>query len=401
VSGTFSLRSLGPGVYVPSALFAVGRGAIAPAVVLSARELGASLGVAGLIVSLIGIGHILADLPAGAIAARVGDRRAMLWSALLTAIALCGCLLATSVWQLGLAIGSVGVATTVWHVARHTYLTEVVPYHLRARAMSSAGGTERVGMFVGPFLGAATMPALGPSGAYWVFLVVTAVASAALLLAPDVQPERAAASGTPRPGSARSGSLLRGMVQVVRDHRRLLCTLGLGVMVLGAVRASRQVVIPLWGEQLELAPATISVVFGIAGGVDMLLFYPAGKVMDVAGRRAVAVPCLALLGGSHLLLPFTHSLMAFAVVAMVMGIGNGIGSGIIMTIGADVSPAERRAEFLGAWRLVSDIGTGAGPSVISAVTVLAALGPALMVMGGIGCLGALAMGRWIPRYGIP
>jgi MFS family permease len=398
VSGEFSLRSLGPGVYVPSALFAVGRGAIAPAVVLSARELGASVGVAGLIVSLIGIGHILGDLPAGAVAARVGDRRAMLWSALLTALALVGCLLATSVWQLALAIGSVGVATTVWHVARHTYLTEIVPYHLRARAMSTAGGTERIGMFIGPFLGAATMPALGPGGAYWVFLVVTAVASVALLLAPDVEPPERQAAAAAR--SLPTGGLLRGMLQVVRDYRRVLLTLGLGVMVLGAVRASRQVVIPLWGEQIELTPATISIVFGIAGGVDMLLFYPAGKVMDLVGRRAVAVPCLALLGVTHILLPFTHSLVPFTLVAMVMGLGNGLGSGIIMTIGADLSPAERRAEFLGAWRMMSDIGIGAGPSVISAVTVLAALGPALMVMGGIGCLGAFAMNRWIPRFGI-
>lgn len=386
------LRALGPGVFLPSTLFAIGEGAIAPAIALSARDLGAAVGAAGLVVALKGIGQIVADLPAGTLAARVGERRAMLWSSLLAAVGLATCLLATSVWVLALGIGAVGLSTAVWHLARHAYLAEVVPFHLRARAMSTIGGTQRIGFFIGPFLGAAAMQQFGTDGAYWVFLAAAAAATVALLLAPDVPTGRAAAS---------MASIVRGTAQVFRAHLPLLRTLGLGVLLVGAVRASRQVALPLWGEQIGLDAATTSVVFGFAGALDMLMFYPAGKLMDVVGRAAVAVPSMVVLGLAHLLLPLTGDIATLTAVALLMGVGNGLGSGLIMTIGADVAPPERRPEFLGAWRLCADLGIGAGPLVVSAVTVAAALGPALVVMGGLGCLGAMALARWIPRQALP
>jgi hypothetical protein len=83
---------------------------------------------------------------------------------------------------------------------------------------------------------------------------------------------------------------------------------------------------------------------------------------------------------------------------MVMGVGNGIGSGIIMTLGADLSPSAGRTTFLGAWRLCSDVGSGTGPLLIGAVTSLASLAPAVLLMGGLGLLGAWLLGRWIPRH---
>ena len=89
------------------------------------------------------------------------------------------------------------------------------------------------------------------------------------------------------------------------ENGPVLRTLGLGVFVVGAVRASRQVVIPLWGDHIGLDATTTSLVFGIAGAVDMLLFYPAGKVMDLYGRVWVAVPSLLVMGVAHLLLPLS------------------------------------------------------------------------------------------------
>ncbi|MEO7745700.1 MAG: MFS transporter, partial [Actinomycetota bacterium] len=55
-------------IYLPSVLYGIGQGAIVPVVALSARALGASLGVAGLVVALTGVGQIVGDLPAGQLA---------------------------------------------------------------------------------------------------------------------------------------------------------------------------------------------------------------------------------------------------------------------------------------------------------------------------------------------
>ncbi len=132
--------------------------------------------------------------------------------------------------------------------------------------------------------------------------------------------------------------------------------------------------------------------------------------MDTKGRKWVAVPCLITMAISLAILPLTDIFTTFLLVGMLIGLGNGFGSGINMTLGADFSPDVGRGEFLGVWRLISDVGQGGGPIVISAVTGLVTLGAASVVTGGIGLFGAALMVLLVPeplkrrrppgRYGI-
>ena len=125
--------------------------------------------------------------------------------------------------------------------------------------------------------------------------------------------------------------------------------------------------------------------------VDATIFYPISLIMDTRGRKWVAVPCLLTMAVGLAILPLTDSFTAFLLVGMLLGLGNGFGSGINMTLGGDFSPDAGRGEFLGVWRLISDIGQGGGPIVISAVTGLVTLGAASVVTGGIGVFGAALM----------
>jgi MFS family permease len=387
-----SLWSIAPSVYLPNLLYGIGQGAIAPVIALSATGLGASVAAASLVVAAVGLGQVAGDLPAGALVARIGERRAMLLASALVCAALVACLTVPTVWGLALAIGATGLAAAVWGLARQAYLSEAVPLRMRARALSTLGGVVRIGYFLGPFLGAGAMHYLGTDGAYWVHLVAAVLAAAVLLRLPD--PESVGPHAVRRADRAPSGG---STWQVVREHLPVLRTLGVGALLVSAVRASRQVVIPLWAQHLGLDPATTSVIFGLSGAIDMLLFYPAGSVMDRFGRAWVAVPSMAVLGLAHLLLPLTHGIEALTAVALLMGLGNGMGAGVIMTLGADAAPPDARARFLGAFRLCADTGAGAGPFLLSTVTALAGLAPAILVMAGAGFAAAAAMARWIPR----
>jgi MFS family permease len=393
MSEQVTLRSFGLGVYLPSLLYGIGQGAMAPIIALSALDLGASVGVASLVVALAGIGQLLGDLPAGALAGRIGERKAMLAAAVLLVGALVVCIVATSVWMLGAAIACTGFAGAVWGLARQAYLTEVVPFHLRARALSTLGGVHRIGMFIGPFLGAGTVHFAHTDGPYGLHILAVAVAAVALLTLPDP---------AGREGSRPARTHL-GTVGMARAHLPVLRTLGVGTVLVGAVRASRQAVIPLWAEHIGLDAATTSLTFGAAGAVDMLLFYPAGKVMDRFGRVWVAVPAMLLMGIGLVAVPFTSELVAFALVAALMGLGNGMSSGLVMVLGADASPASGRAAFLGVWRLCADLGNGGGPLLLGGVAAVAGLASGIWVVGAAGLLGAAAMWRWVPRgvHGVP
>ncbi len=385
-----TLRQIAPAAFLPPALFAVGQGAIAPVVVISATELGASPAMAALVIATAGLGQLMADIPAGTVVHRYGERPTMIGAAALTVMALLGCIFAPNLALFAVCIFVTGSGTAVWLLARQAYVAEVVPYRLRATAMSTLGGVFRIGLFVGPFLGAAVVLVTGLWGAYAVHIVAAMAAAGVLLVVDDL---------SPGPNSGRTGpSTDRVPVRtVVSEQRSVFATLGVGALVISSIRAARQVVLPLWGSYLGLSATTISVIFGLSGAVDMLLFYPAGKVMDRYGRAFVAVPSMAVLAVSLLLVPLTRSTGALIAVGLLIGVGNGMSSGLVMTLGADLAPPDRRPVFLGVWRVFYDAGNGVGPFLIAGVAAAWTLGAGIASMGVVGLLGTGWLGYWIPR----
>ncbi|HVT70024.1 MAG TPA: MFS transporter [Trebonia sp.] len=392
MSEEFRLRSVAVAAYAPATLFGLAEGSMLPVITLSALDRGASTSIAALIGALIGIGSIVTNIPSGILATRIGERKSMLVAAVTTAAGLVCCVVydGRGLWPLlvyGLGILLIGSASSVYNLARQSYLTEMVPPQMRARALSALGGTMRIGLFVGPFLGAGAMRLCGLAGAYYVALGAIVVAGVIVYRVPDLetsdQHKAAAAQVTSR--------------GVLRKYWRVFVTLGTGILLLSAIRQTRQVVIPLWATHIGLSPTANSVIYGIAGAIDALTFYPAGKVMDLYGRRWVAVPSAIFLGISFVLMPLTRGAVTLALTAMLMGFGNGIGSGIVMTYAADVSPAVGRPTFLGLWRELADAGSGIGPVILSAVTAVAGLRPGIVVSGGVGFAAAVALWVWSPK----
>jgi MFS family permease len=382
-SRPFSLRHIAVPAYGPSLLFGIGEGAILPVIPLSARELGASVPEAAFIVTLIGIGSLVSNIPASMITMHRGERWAIVAAAAWCALAMALCAATGRLGVFALGAFMVGMSQAVFNLARQSYLTEAVPVAYRARALSTLGGVMRIGMFIGPFVAAAAIHFFGVAAAYGVGVAALVLAGAVAARMPDL------------PGEAAAPSLL----STLGDHGRVFLTLGIGVMLVSAVRASRQAIIPLWADHLLLAPSVASLIYGLAGGIDMLVFYPAGQVMDRKGRGWVAVPSMLIMGLALLLMPLTQGAQALMLAAGLLGFGNGIGSGLIMTLGADHAPRAGRAHFLGLWRLMSDIGATCGPALLSFLVATTSLAAGIAVTGGVALAAAGQLAWWIPRAG--
>lgn len=402
----FPLRTVVLGAFLPAFLFSTGVGALLPVVAPTAIELGAGIAGAGAISALLSVGTILTDLPAGMLAARIGDRVAMMLAGVLGATGFGLAAVAPNVVVLGLAVVIVGGAAAVFALARHSYLTEVTPPLQRARVLSTLGGVGRIGSFAGPFLGALVISGGGLRAAYVVGVVAALAGALTVLLVKDdggavpaeVEPAAGAGAADVVPLGPTEAPARATLSSILREHAPLFRTLGLACLLIGAVRGARTTVIPLWGTHLGLDAEVTSLIFGVAGGVDMLLFYPAGKVMDRWGRNWIGIPSMLVLGTAMLALPFTTGAVSLTVVAMVLGLGNGMGSGILMTLGSDASPAHGRAQFLGLWRVLQDTGTMLGPLVIAAGAALGSLAAGIWAAGALSPTAALALWRWVPRW---
>lgn len=384
-----TLRTLVPSAFLPCMVFELANGAIAPVVALTALDLGASVGTAGFMLALLGIGQVLGDVPAASVADRIGERRAMILAATVAAGALLCCALARSLIGLGAALLVGGVCTAVFYLARQAYLTEIVPPALRARAMSTLAGSHRIGLFIGPFAGAAAIHLGGLHAAYYVAIGAVLTSAGILVVVPDLTRDARSVAASQVEISARA---------MLRSHRRLLTTLGIGILAVGMARSARQTVLPLWAHHIGLDPTQISLVFGVASAADMALFYPAGKVMDRYGRLAVALPAMLVLGAAMTALPLTAGAISLALVAVVMSLGNGIGAGIMMTLGADVAPIDGRTRFLSVWRVMGDSGNAAGPLVVSAGALVWSLAAGIVAMGLVGVIAAAILAVWTPTY---
>lgn len=380
--------------YGPTAMASLGFGALAPIVALAAFELGASVATASLVVGLTAFGQLVGDLPAGAIAAKLGERRALLLASAVDAASMTTAYFAHSLLVLAIAVFVDGLAASVFNLARHAWMTVAIPLRYRARALSSLGGTFRIGLFFGPFIAAGLIAAFSIH-AVFLFAAGTGLAAGALTLTMADLPAPAPISDTNN-GPATSPPRVT-VAGIIRRHWRVLATIGVGVLLISAARASRQSILPLWSQAQHLDASAISVIFGIAAGVELLLVYPGGAVMDRFGRVFVAVPAVVLMGVGLGLLPLAHSAVTICLVACVMALGNGLSSGIVLTLGSDAAPIIGRAQFLGAWRFLADAGGMLGPGLISLVTVFGTLAGAALVLVGVCAVGAGWLAAWAPR----
>jgi MFS family permease len=412
-SEPFRLGSVALPVYLPSLLFATGEGAIIPIIPVAAVHLGASLALAGLIAAFITVGQLIGDLPSGWIVARIGERRAMLWSAVVALLGLVTALLAPNPFVLAIGVLLVGIATASFALARQAFMTSFVPRAYRARALSLLGGMFRAGYFLGPFLAAAVIGLAGTTqAAFWIDAIACFAAGAVLLALPDPTAVLAArrdalvrssargphvdAAGQPAPPQR------EGLFATIRRHRGVLARMGTNAALIGGMRSSRQVILPLLAVSLHMPESSIALVIGIAGGIDFALFFSSGQIMDRFGRLWSALPSMVGLAIGHLALFATaglHSAVAwFVAVAMFLSLANGIGSGILMTFGADLAPRHDPAPFLGAYRFTGDAGNAAAPLVIAGVTAVSTVAAASGVIGLVGLVGAGLIARWVPRY---
>jgi MFS family permease len=385
---TFRLRSLIFSVYVPTFLFSTGQGAVLPIIPLFALELGASAAVAGFVVGMRGLGLMLFDVPGGVAVSRFGDKGVMVLGTAMVAFVAIGASLSKSPIVLAMLMLVMGGGWAFWQLARLAYVSEVIPIKQRGRALSVVGGAHRLGLFFGPICGGFLGKYYGLESAFYAQAVMGLAASTLMFI-------------VVRQGSGvedlTGHGIGRRLVRTVIEHRRVFLTAGCGVIALQVLRQGRQVFLPLWGDAIGLDVAQIGLVYGVSSFLDAALFYPIGSIMDRWGRKWASVPSLLTLALGLLALPATTELYGYALVAMLTGVGNGLGAGIVQVLGADFAPAERRGEFLGVWRFIGDAGNAGGPFVVSVITGLASLGLASTISGGLGFAGAAVMWLLVPE----
>ncbi len=376
-------------VFLPSFLFSTAEYGILPSIPASAQGLGANLATAGAITGALMVGRLCADIPAAKIVDAVGERVAMIYASLAGALGILLSLFALNLFMLSSGVFIVGAAAAVFGLARLGWMTEHVPLEFRARSLSILGGMFRAGSFVGPVLGAWIIHQFSVTEVFYLPLILCGITVLILL------------STKSEKDLIKSTSSLTETYRVAKREWKKLATLGVASSILSALRGTRMVGLPLLALGLNLPAEQASLFIGIAGALDFALFYLSGQIMDKFGRSFAAVPTLVGLGITHLIVGIAVDANTFLLLALLMSLANGIGSGVIMVLGADLAPKDKRNEFLAAYRLMVDVGDAGAPPLLAGIIGFGfSLTVAMGAFGFLGFLGAGLMFKYIPVYAV-
>lgn len=379
-------------VYIPTFLIALAGGILTPVLPLYLRGFGANYGLVGLVLSGQAIGMLISDLPSGMVLRRFGQRGAMILGFSILALSTLMLFWTRSIPQVFFFRLVSGMGFSFLGVARHAYIAETAVVGIRGRAVALFGGVNRIGRFSGPALGGLIGTAYNLQAPFLFAGVLIGLAlSIVILTVPRT-------SLPPTKFDRSFKSYLMALLDTARNQYRILTTVGIGQLFAQMVRTGRNVLIPLYGaDVLGLSVAQIGWISSLASAIDMLLFYPVGMVMDRFGRKFAIVPSFFVQGIGLALIPLTGGFNSLAVVAGLIGFGNGLGSGTMMTLGADLAPEDTRGEFLGMWRLIGDLGFTSGPLIAGSVANAMTLPAAALVMGVSGMVATLIFTIMVPE----
>ncbi len=366
--------------YLPSLLFSVAVGLRTPILPLYASEISTGYGLVGLVVAGAGLGTLITDLPAGSLIQRMNKRQAMILGIALDALSTLALFWVNAIWLAILLRFLGGVGHAVFNISRHIVVTGAVRTELRGRAISLFGGVVRIGLFIGPALGGMLAAQFGLRLPFIAYALVCLVVIGVLAFAQD-------GFDSQKPSPARLTKSTSGLRQAMAGRFWIFSAASFGHILAQMTRAGQGLILPLWGADiLMLSPDQIGWTVSMTSAVSMTLFYPVGLIMDNLGRKFAVIPSFVVMGIGLAVLPLTTGFGGLLLVSGLIGLGHGLGSGTMMTLGADLSPKNGRSAYLGAWRLIGDAGNTGGPLILGWVADALALPVASLAIAGAGLL---------------
>lgn len=383
-SSNFSRASLILPIYLPALLLSTGAGIISPTLPIYIKSFELSYALTTFVIAVGVVGNI----PAGILVERIGRRAAMLLGLAMIGVSTIGMGAAQNLFQLIIAQLIGGIGNALWMLSRHAYMADVIPLPKRGRSIALFGGVNRMGTFIGKF------------GAIFLgvnlrlpFFVYAGIAVLTLIVCFFSIPETKRAAKAQLKEARQP--YLRQLLQVSKRHFKLLATAGIGQVCVQTLRRGCHIIIPLYGNDvIGLTTRDVRLVEMVSSAIDMSMFPIAGFMMDRFGRRYATVPGICIFATGMVLMPFTQTFTWLLLAAILMRFGNGIASGTMMTLGADLAPKEGTGEFLGLWRLTGDFGGSTGPIVVGSIADVFGLGFSGFALGGIGYI-AVSIFLWL------
>jgi MFS family permease len=281
--------------------------AITPLLPRYVDDLGLSKGAAGVLSAAYAAGTLIASLPAGLVAARVGPRRALLAGLLLLGVASLSFGFAREAWLLDAARFAQGMAGALAWAGALTWLVIATPEKRRGSVIGDVLGAAVAGALLGPALGALA-EGVGTEPIFSSVLALSAGLSLAALRIPE-----------PASGDRQS---MREVGEAIVTPAVLRATWY--VAAPSAMFGVVAVLVPLRIDELGGGAALVAAGFTAGAGLEAVLAPVVGRLSDRVGRLRPYKTGMLICAAAIALVPVAEALGLVLGLLIAVSLGAGV-----------------------------------------------------------------------------
>ena len=346
-----------------------------------ARDLGAPLGVVGLVVGVYGLAQIVLRIPLGLASDRLGRRKPFF--GLLATAGAATLALAPAAWALALGRAIVGVGASTFVVSL-IYLADLFPSGQLARAVSVLVAVSQLSQVVILIAGGLVAERWGVPTTFW---AAAGLALAGMLLLAPV-PERPPTGSQ----SAGIGSLVRsGLRRDVVTVSAIAAVLQYGTFGL------TYAFLPVYARDLGATESALGLLTTAAVAASALAALALAFVGDRVHARGAVMVGFLMAALSAAAVPMIADLGVLTASQALGGFGRGLVFAPLATLSIRRVPPRERGAAMGVFQAVYALGMFLGPATSGALAEWLGLDRMFLVVAALSIMGALAAARWLGR----
>ncbi len=350
-----------------------GVGMVSPILSVYAATFSASATMAGMIITLFGVGRLIINLPAGILSQRFGEKPLLMAGPLILVI---GSLVAAGASNLELLLVArfvQGLGSGIYMTVATAAIATMAPRSERGRMMALYQGGMLIGTGLGPAFGGVVAHHLGYTAPFWAYAVVCSVALVIVWLslrAPDAAPPHESEAPADEAVQATTTRTL-----LVDPLFLVVCLINFGVFLTRT--ASQWQAIPLLAhERYHMGVDVIGFALTLLAAMNFLTLPLTGTLVDRFGARRVTFLSTLVTALSLLVIAFGDSRAWLWAGMALLGIGGGLNGPATAAYAAEIVPSRLYGPAMGLLRTWGDAGFVFGPILVGMLADFGSVGAA-------------------------
>jgi MFS family permease len=347
-----------------------GVGLVSPILSVYAATFSASATMAGMIITLFGVGRLIVNIPAGLLSQRFGHRPLLMAGPLILVVGSIAAALATSLDVLLAARFVQGIGSGIYMTVSSATIATLAAPSERGRLMALYQGGMLLGTGLGPAIGGVLATHFGYSAPFWAYAGVCTVALAIAWWSSDLPGSSHIGSGEPVTADPKvsARSALRQPVFL------LACLINFGVFFTRT--ASQWQAIPLLAhERYGMGVDKIGLALTLLAAMNFLTLPLTGTLIDRYGARRVTFASTMVTALSLAWIGLGEGVHMMWIGMAMLGVGGGLNGPATAAFAAEIVPIRQYGPAMGLMRTFGDAGFVVGPILIGAMADLGSVGP--------------------------